>query len=1778
MIRIIFLIFLTLLSVTPSFAQRFAYSYEGQQVTYDVIDEDERTVQTYSLNSHYSNYNYKGKLIIPATVKDGDKEYTVVRIDQTSFKNCQELTSVEIPNTVQTIGTMAFAISGLKEVKIGRSVKTIANEAFYACKLDSVYIPNSVTSIEREAFEYNSNLKKVIFEDGTQAIQFEHPGAYDAQQSFYQCPIESIYLGRNLTYQWVADAPFAGITTIRSVIVGDYVSYLSGGLFNGCTDLENIRWGASLREIGNYTFNKCTSLREIAIPNTVVNIGEYAFNECDKLSSLKLSNSLKTIGAYAFNKCSITKELILPESLTSIGEKAFYDIKEVSEIRIPDSITTIEPSAFGHNLIKKLIIGNGVQTIGANAFSYASVSGVDELIIGKSVTYIGTDALAVESSKGKVTCYAVDPPAVTYGSFGMNQYSIKNPVLYVPAESIKAYQTHKYWPLLFKSIREIPIPAESVSINLDEWNAKVGDEIKLSAEVYPENSTDKYIRWKSNNDAVATVGADGMVKAFSVGSAVITATAGSVSSTCNVNVTSNVTYDVSLNLYSVSLFPAETIKLIATISPIPASNKLVTWSSSDKTVATVSEDGTVTAVGVGSAVIAVAFEGQGAVCNITVKPVPVTRVVLDSSYLQLSISETVKMNVTILPENATEKTLIWSSDDDNIVTVDETGLVTGRDIGRTFIQVKCGELSDKCEVEVFKKGVTGIKLEQTSLTLQGATQIQLKADVTPEDTTVPIKWESSNDLVLTVNESGLLTTHAPGDAVVTVSCGRYSDNCEIEVLDVEPIFTISPKEATMRMGETLQLIVTVEPENAFNKEIYFESSDEEVAQVDKNGLVTALSEGEVEIECRGAVARITVLPAIVLPTHIYFDSEDATMEVGETIKLNAKFLPENVTDKTIVWNSDDDSVATVDASGNITAKKQGCAFITATTVNGKKATFIVLVVAPDEEDEKIADIEVDGILYNLSIAKRTASVSISNQYTGISKENLIIPEYIEFEGLPYKVISIEAYAFNCMAIFENWKRANIRGNIKLPSTLKTIGSHAFANCNLLTGDLIIPDSVTEIGGCAFTGCSGLKGNLIIGSSVEIIGADAFSGTGFTGSLVIPDSVTEIGPMAFHGCHGFTGNLIIGCSVKIIGESAFGAYSPSDISWDGGDGNGFTGSLIIPDSVIEIGESAFRRCRALSGNLILGSSISIIGDRAFEDCSGFTGTLVIPETVLKIGDFSFSGCMGFVDSLIISNSITSIGKATFSGCSGLSSISLPSSVSSIGEKAFSGCTGLKSLTLPNSVTSIGVETFLGCTGLTSITIPPSVSSIREKAFSGCTGLESLTLPNSISTIYRETFSGCTRLASVTIPPSVSSIRDEAFSGCTGLTSISIPDAVTEIEDGVFSGCIGLTSIIIPNSVTSIGWSAFSGCTGLTSITIPNTVTTIRSYAFSGCTGLSSIIIPDSIIQIESGVFSRCTGLTAITIPNSVTSIGMSAFSGCTGLTSITIPNSVTSIGFHAFSECNGLTSIILPNSETEIGDYAFSDCTGLTSIIVPPSVSEFGSYAFEDCKSLISIVIGFKTRINQDNFIYCPNISDIFRTSPIPWGYGRSFPNATLHVQDESVREAYMNSANSPEFKSITTMTVPNTLTADNTSIRGNAGETFQLTAILEPEDVTLPYIFWRSTNPEIATVDHNGLVTIHKDDTMEPLSDDGEEPQVCKIIAETLYYNGPIAEVYVNSKVSTGVDNIIEDGEYDLEADVDDYEEVYNINGIRVADSVKNLKPGIYIIRRGTEVKKIIVK
>ena len=328
------------------------------------------------------------------------------------------------------------------------------------------------------------------------------------------------------------------------------------------------------------------------------------------------------------------------------------------------------------------------------------------------------------------------------------------------------------------------VEVESVSLNKSEMTLTEGESETLAATVTPENAENKSIIWSSNNEAVATVDANGTVIAKRAGTAVITATStNGKSAGCTVTVEKKqipVT-EVRLSESTVGIVEGSTYKLTATVLPENTTDsKNVSWSSNNEAVATVDANGNVTAKRAGTAVItATSTNGKTAGCTVTVskKEIPITEVRLNKSTETLTEGETTTLTATVLPENTTYgKSVKWSSSNVAVATVDLMGKVTAKRAGTAIITaISENGKTASCTITVNKKDtnitITEVRLNKSTETLTEGDTTTLTATVLPYNTTYgkSVKWSSSNVAVATVDIMGKVTAKSAGTAIITAT-------------------------------------------------------------------------------------------------------------------------------------------------------------------------------------------------------------------------------------------------------------------------------------------------------------------------------------------------------------------------------------------------------------------------------------------------------------------------------------------------------------------------------------------------------------------------------------------------------------------------------------------------------------------------------------------------------------------------------------------------------------------------------------------------------------------------------------------------------------------------------------------------------------------------------------------------------------------------------------------------------------------------------------------------
>lgn len=510
-----------------------------------------------------------------------------------------------------------------------------------------------------------------------------------------------------------------------------------------------------------------------------------------------------------------------------------------------------------------------------------------------------------------------------------------------------------------------------IRLSADKTTLKVGGTAKVTANVLPENASNKGVTFTSSHSTVATVDANGNVQAASAGTTTITATAADgkgAYGTITIKVEDMAT-GVTLSPTSKELKVNETAQLAASVLPATA-NQGIKFTSSDETVATVSETGLVTARKEGTAVItATAADGSEKSASCTIKvgatavDVPVTGITLDQPEITIEVLKDAKqLKATVEPANATNKDVVFSSSNTNVAVVSNTGLVTAINNGTATITVTSKEnpsIMAKCLVKVGAPVlVTDVTVQPVELNLKTDGTYQLSVSVLPSNADERgVTFESSNTAVATVSASGLVTAKGPGSATITVAAKDGSGKkatCTVTVTQPVKGVTVSPSSVVIQKDNVQKLTASVVPENATNKKLIYKSSNETVAVVSNDGIITARSEGWATItvcseENQAIYGTCTVkvgLPVYV--TKITLDTTNVTMWAGATRQLGVSIEPANADIKNVTYGSSNPDVATVSSNGLITAKKKGTATITVTATDGsgKSASCAVIVKQP----------------------------------------------------------------------------------------------------------------------------------------------------------------------------------------------------------------------------------------------------------------------------------------------------------------------------------------------------------------------------------------------------------------------------------------------------------------------------------------------------------------------------------------------------------------------------------------------------------------------------------------------------------------------------------------------------------------------------------------------------------------------------------------------------------------------------------------------------------------
>ncbi len=419
-------------------------AYDGM-VYYPEMHEG-RPVTSISIFNHYKDRDIG--IFIPRTVEkisfsgSGDHRIYVYIVDveneyysaidgnlynadgTTLFKyaSANDSEVVTLPDGVRTIESYAFnRCDSLLELHLPEGLECIKSNAFYHCKmLFKINLPATLKIVHSDSF-VNCYSLMCLIDKTPEALGKDLSLGHDPDHITDESRIRFTNIGDYLFYESengvyllkydgdeedvtlpeyengvkykIHNYAFSNNTSLKSIDLSDYVTYIGSHAFAYCSALESISMGNSVTEIGSFAFIECTLLKDIELCEGMTSIGSHAFDSCKALTSIKLPSTLKKLGNYAFQHCHRLKEIILNEGLEVIGAGTFLNCAVLEEIKVPDSIVSILNSAFGNCIsLRTVTLPSSLTKIPDQLFTYCK--SLEHISIPDGVKEIGKEAFA----------------------------------------------------------------------------------------------------------------------------------------------------------------------------------------------------------------------------------------------------------------------------------------------------------------------------------------------------------------------------------------------------------------------------------------------------------------------------------------------------------------------------------------------------------------------------------------------------------------------------------------------------------------------------------------------------------------------------------------------------------------------------------------------------------------------------------------------------------------------------------------------------------------------------------------------------------------------------------------------------------------------------------------------------------------------------------------------------------------------------------------------------------------------------------------------------------------------------------------------------------------------------------------------------------------------------------------------------------------------------------------------------------------------------------------
>lgn len=520
----------------------------------------------------------------------------------------------------------------------------------------------------------------------------------------------------------------------------------------------------------------------------------------------------------------------------------------------------------------------------------------------------------------------------------------------------------------------LKIYVDNVTFKSSAKTVHVDETSRLEVIITPSDATDQTLNWATSDDSIVTVDQKGEIKGIAPGQAIITVVSqdGGFKDNCTVTVKENKSIipveglcwsATGTSRMDIHVAKGANGTLSACVVPDNATNQGISWQSSDSNILTVSQDGSYKALENGDAVIIATSVDGGftAICDVVISQ-DAAGITMDKTTLVMEEFEQQRLEATITPADTRDKTIEWSSTDDNVATV-VYGIVTAKQAGSCKIIAKHGDFTAECSVEVTCP-VTSIDFGEHSATMKLGDRMRISATIIPARATDrALLWSSTNENIASVDDEGWVTANATGIAtVVALSNSNPTANavCRITVISPVSSFTLDQEEMNIYLNESQKLTPVFTPATATQTEVTWTSRDPDIASVDAKGNVVAHKFGNTEIyavcKSTGEMAFCRVHTFNHVSSIEMYDPSgklipndgDVLVYEREEVTLSAIPKPEDrIYNKKVIWSSDNSDLI-VNQEGKVRVWTTG-GRITATSEDGNIATSCIIRVSPHVE-------------------------------------------------------------------------------------------------------------------------------------------------------------------------------------------------------------------------------------------------------------------------------------------------------------------------------------------------------------------------------------------------------------------------------------------------------------------------------------------------------------------------------------------------------------------------------------------------------------------------------------------------------------------------------------------------------------------------------------------------------------------------------------------------------------------------------------------------------------